>query len=105
MAKFVRLRISDDGADSKGLLLRSLEQSTQPGGMDIGEFRRRLRVSDAIEKAPDDAPGVVLEDADWQKLSECVAALRWQQARRQVMKFVLQVEDDVVNAPAPSEPA
>ena len=60
----------------------------------IDKMRRRIRILDAIESAPPDAPHMLLEDADWEVLKEAVNDFPWAVAHKDLMHII----DGVLNA-------
>ena len=65
-------------------LVRYCLNQTPQGGFTFEEMRRRLRILEAISSAPESA---ALEDADLDKLKECVTAARWLSLDKTVVEF------------------
>lgn len=58
-------------------------------GFDFAEIRARQRIFDVVEKTKDGGE-IVLEDADYNKLVECVKASRWIEPSKHLITFAEQ---------------
>ncbi len=59
-------------------------------GISVGEMRKRHRILAALEAANGT---IELEDADAQKLKQCVRAMRWGINHRDIIHFCDEVEE------------
>ena len=63
------------------------------GGFDIATMRKRSRVLDEIETAKEKKKNSIeIEDADFETLKVCVAAMRWGMIHRDLLAFSEYIE-------------
>lgn len=77
-------------------LLRIVATQCQNGAR-VDELRKRVRLLDAVEAAPDDAAGIEIEDADQELMARLMSEYPWALASRDLLTII----DDVVQAKAP----
>lgn len=99
--KLIPLRPADTGQQSSfDVFKAALEAGSPERGNGYVEFRRRVRVFDALEQAGA-AEHVELEDADAAALEGAMKELRFLNLPMPAQRRFLQALDDVVNAKSP----
>jgi len=83
---------TDAKNSSKDVFKLVTEHSPQKA-ISVADMRKRVKILDVLEETKGDS--FCLEDAEWQTLKTCVEEFPWQQASKQL----LQVIDDVIEAP------
>ena len=73
----------DKGASYFDLIMVCLNRTPQ-GGFTLEEMRRRLRVTDKLDPKKKSAD---LEDADFDKLKECVRGMIWGAMSKELVEF------------------
>lgn len=88
--RFIKLTATDND-----VLLAILE--TAPGGMDIGEVRRAIRVMDKVEQATD---VLVLEDAEYEYLKARFAQTKFVRVTRELVDLADRLDGATDTHPA-----
>jgi len=58
-----------------------------PGGFTAEEMYKRFRIIDRMNAPPDKLGKILLEDADVEKLKQCVESMRWEVMHHDVVEF------------------
>lgn len=78
-----------EGTSTVSLLKIAINACAPGTGLDFANMRKRLRVSDAIEKVEDG--GVIkLEDEDYKTAVECIRGVQWVQPSKHIIQFAEQ---------------
>ncbi len=67
-------------------LIKICIQNPPQNGYDVSEMRKRIRVTDVIEKAGNGT--LEFEDADFECLRQCVKNMRWFVVHKEIIEFV-----------------
>ena len=84
----------DKGKTTYLELLQTCVRAAPPGGLDLSEMEKRLRVLRVLEEAEKDKKKTVdMEDADVETLQHCVAMFRWTGVHEEILTFLKYIRD------------
>ena len=73
---------------STRLIIETVCKSGGTQGVKFEEMRRRIRIMDALDDAPETAKSFDLEDADWSALKELAKAHQWGIATKELLSLL-----------------
>lgn len=92
--KLIKFKDFGGQLNTRFLLLAALGDASQGGGIDYSELTRRCRVIDVLEKLPEDAKSVHLEDADYETTKRVISTFKWTVASVKLKEII----EDVMTA-------
>lgn len=68
-------------------LLRIVMNTVPQGGITISDMRKDIRITDALDKADNEQENIILEDSDYNRLSDKLRGFSWGFMNKELITF------------------